>query len=96
MELILQNNLEHQQLPVEAVGDAMKDLTWQSPKDFFANPTWEDPQHRLNGNIFDVKDRLLHGRSKKFAAPEEDGPLNLDVKMETGTGKTYVYTKTIY
>ena len=96
MELILQNNLEHQQLPVEAVGDAMKDLTWQSPKAFFANPTWEDPQHRLNGNIFDVKDRLLHGRSKKFAAPEEGGPLNLDVKMETGTGKTYVYTKTIY
>ncbi len=25
-----------------------------------------------------------------------DGCLNLDVKMETGTGKTYVYTKTIF
>lgn len=26
----------------------------------------------------------------------DDGYLSLDIKMETGTGKTYVYTKTIY
>ena len=96
MELILQNNLEHQQLPVEAVGDALKDISWQSPKDFYANPVWQDTLHQLNGNIFAVKDSLLHGRPKSFARPEEDGPLNLDIKMETGTGKTYVYTKTIF
>ena len=39
MELILQNNLPHQQLPVEAVGDALKEVNWQSPKDFYANPS---------------------------------------------------------
>ena len=38
MELILQNNLPHQQLPVQAVGDALKEISWQSPKDFYANP----------------------------------------------------------
>lgn len=96
MELILQNNLEHQQLPVEAVGDAIKDLTWFAPADFYANPVWTDPANHLNSGVFAVKDRLLHGRSKKFARPEENGPINLDIKMETGTGKTYVYTKTIY
>ena len=96
MELILQNNLEHQQLPVGAVGDALKDISWQSPKDFYANPVWQDPLHQLNGNIFAIKDNLLHGRPKSFANPEENGPLNLDIKMETGTGKTYVYTKTIF
>lgn len=96
MELILQNNLEHQQLPVEAVGYALKDLTWHAPTDFYANPIWTDPLHQLSSDIFEVKDRLLHGRSKKFAPPEDCGALNLDVKMETGTGKTYVYTKTIY
>ena len=96
MELILQNNLPHQQLPVEAVGDALKDISWQSPKDFYANPLWQDPLHQLNGNIFSVKDQLLQGRPKSFACPEESGPLNLDIKMETGTGKTYVYTKTIF
>lgn len=96
MELIYQNNLEHQQLPVDAVCDAMKDLTWLSPKNPFCNPVWEDTLHQLSSDIFAVKDRLLHGRSKKFAAPDAGGPLNLDIKMETGTGKTYVYTKTIY
>lgn len=96
MELILQNNLEHQQLPVEAVRDALKSLTWHTPADAYQNPVWEDPLHQLNGDVFAVKDRLLKGRSRKFSAPEDKGPLNLDIKMETGTGKTYVYTKTIY
>ena len=32
----------------------------------------------------------------KLQEPEKNGPLNLDIKMETGTGKTYVYTKTIF
>lgn len=96
MELILQNNLVHQQLPVDAVGDALKHLAWQAPADFYANPVWEDPTHQLNSNIIEVKNRLLHGHSMKFTPPEAGGPLNLDIKMETGTGKTYVYTKTIY
>lgn len=96
MELILQNNLPHQQLPVEAIGDALNNIVWQSPKDFYSNPIWQDPFHQLNGNIFAVKDRLLQGRPKSFAKPEDGGPLNLDIKMETGTGKTYVYTKTIF
>lgn len=32
----------------------------------------------------------------KVTVPEVGEPLSIDVKMETGTGKTYVYTKTIY
>jgi len=27
--------------------------------------------------------------------PSKAGPVNLDVEMETGTGKTYVYIKTM-
>lgn len=96
MELILQNNLEHQQLPVDAVGDALKDLSWHAPAEFYANPVWQDSLHQLGSDIAEVKRRLLHGHSMKFAAPAAGGPLNLDIKMETGTGKTYVYTKTIY
>lgn len=71
MELILQNNLEHQQLPVEAVRDALKSLTWHTPADAYQNPVWEDPLHQLNGDVFAVKDRLLKGRSRKFSAPED-------------------------
>lgn len=97
MELILQNNLPHQQLPVEAVGDALKGVYWESPKVYYANPTlsWKQ-RSQLFEPIIDVKKRLLPNMSPKLQEPEENAPLNLDIKMETGTGKTYVYTKTIY
>lgn len=97
MELILQNNLPHQQLPVEAVGDALKEVYWESPKDFYANPvlSWKQ-RSQLFEPIIDVKKRLVPSMPPKLQEPEENGPLNLDIKMETGTGKTYVYTKTIF
>ena len=97
MELILQNNLPHQQLPVEAVGDALKEVNWQLPKDFYANPSlsWSN-RSQLFTPIMDVKKRLVPNMPQKLQEPEENAPLNLDIKMETGTGKTYVYTKTIF
>lgn len=97
MELILQNNLPHQQLPVEAIGDALKEVDWQSPKDFYANPllSWSK-RSQLSTPIAEVKKRLVPYVPLKLQEPEEEGPLNLDIKMETGTGKTYVYTKTIF
>ena len=103
MELILQNNLPHQQLPVEAVGDALKKVTWQSPENFYANPTlrWSHTS-QLYSPIMEVKERFVPLQPKHLQGIDEynavsgSGPLNLDIKMETGTGKTYVYTKTIF
>lgn len=97
MELILQNNLPHQQLPVEAVGDALQEVSWESPKDFYSNPqlSWSN-RSQLFTPIIDVKKRLVPNMLPKLQEPEKNGPLNLDIKMETGTGKTYVYTKTIF
>ena len=97
MELILQNNLQHQQLPVDAVGDALKELTWDKPKDFYANPIWSMTNpHQLKGPLNEVWRELKHKHPYNTTVPEDGAPLNIDVKMETGTGKTYVYTKTIY
>jgi len=97
MELILQNNLPHQQLPVEAVGDALQEVSWQSPNDFYANPllSWSN-SYQLISPIVKIKKQLVPNYPQKVHEPEEGAPLNLDIKMETGTGKTYVYTKTIY
>ena len=97
MDIILQNNLEHQQRPVEAVRNAMKGLTWESPKDFYANPVMSmSHPHQLCGPINELWRNLKHKHPFKTTVPEDGEPLNLDVKMETGTGKTYVYAKTIY
>lgn len=97
MELILQNDLEHQQLPVEAVGEVLEEAVWQQPKEPYANPTLMlGDTNLLKQHVIEVKKRLLPEYPVEFAEPGSEGPLNLDIKMETGTGKTYVYTKTIY
>ena len=97
MELILQNNLEHQQLPVDAIGDALESMVWSDPADFYVNPTFSFTNpYQLSSPLNEIWRRLKHRHPYKTTLPEAGGPLNLDVKMETGTGKTYVYTKTIY
>ena len=52
--------------------------------------------NQLLGNIRDVqaREQLSRSESLVFSAAGPRVP-NLDVEMETGTGKTYVYIKTI-
>ena len=46
---------------------------------------------KLRANLHAVQDRNLLKRSDEFT-----GGINLTVEMETGTGKTYTYIKTMY
>ncbi|MBO1915233.1 DEAD/DEAH box helicase family protein, partial [Microvirga sp. 3-52] len=56
--------------------------------------------------IIDIKSPYINSNIKRLQADlpsnmqgvsqVETDYLNIDIKMETGTGKTYVYTKTIY
>lgn len=95
MELILQTGLEHQQIPVDAIGDVFDGIRVSSPNQFFENPIIDLQDEKLKLNIDKIqKNNGLHISQRGFAKPVSC--LNLDVKMETGTGKTYVYTHTIY
>ncbi|MFL6062029.1 MAG: DEAD/DEAH box helicase family protein [Marmoricola sp.] len=49
---------------------------------------------RLLDNVRAVQERAGLETSERLATSPA-GPINLDVEMETGTGKTYVYVKTI-
>jgi len=93
MELLLQKDLPHQQKAVDAVCDALKGTTIYSPAFYYQTP------------LIDIHDQLIKDNIKniqKTVSPEMRGNidinnyLNFDIKMETGTGKTYVYTKTIF
>lgn len=93
MELILQQGLPHQQKAIDAVCDALDGVTMTPPVQFYENPHIDLADRKLFANL----------RTLQNAVPAEyrsSAPvgtcLNLDIKMETGTGKTYVYTKTIY
>ena len=95
MELILQPSLPHQQTGVNAVADVFADTAIKQPAMYYANPEITITKDGVGRNIAAIQKR--NGIRPEYCAyTHEAGCLNLDVKMETGTGKTYVYTRTMY
>lgn len=95
MELILQPSLPHQQTGVDAVADVFANTAIKSPTMFYANPEITLSKDGVGQNIVAIQKR--NGIQPEHCAYSHDAScLNLDIKMETGTGKTYVYTRTMY
>jgi type III restriction enzyme len=93
MELILQKNLPHQQRAVDSINKVFDGVDIVKPRQFFENPTINLTDPRISQNIGEIQKSL----PSEYRSSSPIGEvLNLDIKMETGTGKTYVYTKTIY
>ncbi|GGE53409.1 type III restriction endonuclease EcoPI subunit R [Pullulanibacillus camelliae] len=93
MELILKRNLPHQQIPIERLCSVFSNVGIQKPMKSIENPIIDVKNSYLYHNIKHLQDDLplnLKGISSV------NDYLNIDIKMETGTGKTYVYTKAIY
>src|SRR5574344_464720 len=95
MELILQSGLEHQQKAVGAVADVFNNVSFINPSSFFENPQITLPDATIAQNIIVVQEEL-HVCQEQRNNTTSSTLLNLDIKMETGTGKTYVYTNVIY
>ena len=94
MELILQTGLTHQQKAVDSIADVFKNTTISQPNQYYGNPEIF-PDGILFENIKQVqKTNGLHSSLRILS--REVKPLHLDIKMETGTGKTYVYSHAIY
>ena len=93
MELILQQDLPHQQKAIDAVCAVLDGVQPVQPTQFFENPQIPLWNRRLLANL-EASQRDIPAEYRRHRA--EGDCLQLDVKMETGTGKTYVYTKTIY
>lgn len=95
MEIILQKALPHQQKAVDAVSGVFAGMTFLPPQQFYANPKvilgssaqTENLRRVQDENKIDYAFRGMQTGSRY---------LPLDIKMETGTGKTYVYTHLIY
>lgn len=95
MDLILQSSLPHQQKAVDAIAGVFRDTWINASAKYYSNPEITIYKDGVGKNICDIKE------SNKI--PRENGRyshdpecLNLDIKMETGTGKTYVYVHTMY
>lgn len=104
MELKLESSLEHQLQPVNAVATVVEASIRQKPRKAHQNPVLE-AQHNQNALAAVRRELGIYDKAKKLRINERSltGPLSklpkhtmLDVKMETGTGKTYVYTRTMF
>lgn len=93
MELILEKELDHQQKAVDAIISALDGITMIKPHLAYENPTFDRKELRLIHNLIEVQKNI---RADYRGCRDDGDYLNLDIKMETGTGKTYVYTQTIY
>lgn len=93
MELILEKELDHQQKAVDAIISALDGITMIKPHLAYENPTFDRKELRLIHNLNEVQKNI---RADYRGCRDDGDYLNLDIKMETGTGKTYVYTQTIY
>lgn len=93
MELILERELDHQKKAVDALISALDGVSMIKPRLSYENPSFDRKELRLIHNIAEVQKGM---RADYRGCRDEGDYLNLDVKMETGTGKTYVYTQTIY
>jgi type III restriction enzyme len=97
MELILQTGLEHQEKPVNAIAQVFENTPIEQPSQYFENPVFDfsyPENYQTAIRKIQAETNLHHSLRKTTHA--ENGCLNLDIKMETGTGKTYVYTHIIY
>lgn len=95
MELILKNGLPHQEKAIDAISTVFTENSFNKNTFYFANPTLEEDKENLLEQIKKVQ--------KEHAVDAEyinlngiENYLNLDIKMETGTGKTYVQVATIF
>ena len=93
MELILEKELDHQQKAVDAIISALDGITMIKPHLAYENPTFDRKELRLIHNLIEVQKNI---RADYRGCRDDGDYLNLDIKMETGTGNTYVYTQTIY
>ncbi|WP_026777420.1 type III restriction-modification system endonuclease [Polaribacter sp. Hel_I_88] len=101
-----EKNLEHQTQAVESTVAVFRDLEKHAVSKIdqhFINPTYNNITRQ--GNVFD-NNYLPYGQFRKnIAAKQKNNDIEesvktksniIDIMMETGTGKTYTYTKTIF
>lgn len=96
MDIILEAGLPHQQIPVERLASVFEKTHLDAPVRPYENPLIDHQDISTEWalrRIENTEELRAYNRKVMLA---ENGVLNLDIKMETGTGKTYVYTHSIY
>lgn len=90
--------LKHQANAVEAIEQVFADVRFIEPAGVYANPAWSphEAADTLRGNIERLREQQ-HINAGQVSVPRTATPaLQLDVLMETGTGKTFTFIETVH
>lgn len=99
MEIKYESGLPHQQKAVDAIVKVFENVQFQRSAQLYDNPTFDLTDGEIAENINSIqsqKENNVYAEYRKASNIQENTSLHLDIKMETGTGKTYVYTHAIY
>ena len=96
MDIILEAGLPHQQIPVERLSSVFEKTHLDTPVKPYENPRIDHQDISTEWALRRIENTEELRAYNRKVMRAENGVLNLDIKMETGTGKTYVYTHSIY
>lgn len=90
--------LDHQNDFLKAVRKTFDDVNIYEDKNIYANPLIDINDKNLRSNIKDLWQGYdnLEPIPKEWQIKENNNYIGLDIRMETGTGKTYCYTRMMY
>lgn len=98
MQIRLQT-LEHQQRALTALTRVFDGVEFDTSTPLEANVGFDPADPQIRENILEIQSGVADGIAaipKPWRGRVEDGVLGVDAKMETGTGKTLVYTQLMY
>ena len=88
--------LPHQTQCLERISKVFEGVPLQMTDNIFSNPVFDANNMTLKDNISQIQEGFEGNsiaRDLRTSVPDEFG---IDVRMETGTGKTYCYTRLMY
>lgn len=90
--------LPHQEAFIKAVRKGFEDIRVDKPKENYQNPIINLSDERIYENITELWNGYedLQSIPKQWQTRDNDNYLGIDIRMETGTGKTYCYTRMMY
>ena len=90
--------LKHQAQAVEAIEQVFADVRFIEPVSVYANPTYSphEAADTLRGNIERLREQQHIAAGQVSVRRTATPALQLDVLMETGTGKTFTFIETVH
>lgn len=87
-------SLAYQKKAVKAIIDVFKDCKFKTSNDTKGNPVLQKDPKKLEENIKKIR---KDNKTENYGLiSTKESTLNLDVLMETGTGKTFTFIQTLY